>query len=386
MKNSSKGKGTRFFGEVVGLMSAVVVAGSLTPAMATAAKGSASPIITTIATGLHNPRGLKFGPDGHLYVAEGGIGGDALPPADCQPTVPPQSGIAPYMGSNVGSQISRIESDGSVTTWVGGLPSSQTAGPEFVSGVADIAFVGNTMYFVLAGAGCTHGVPSTPNLVGRVDDAVNADGTHTWTQIADLSAFAHAHLLPGGLDDEEPDGTWYSMIAVGGDLYTVEPNRGMVVKVTTSGGISPVIDIHAHYGHIVPTALAYHGNFYIGNLNEFGIPSGSSNVYKFTPSGQIKVDTPAFTTVVGVVFDSRARMYVLENMTASEGPLLFTTPGRITRVDPSGHKEVIVAGDPLRFPTAMTIGPDGNLYVSNHGFALGDPESESGEILKIQIQ
>ena len=79
------------------------------------------------------------------------------------------------MGSDVGSQISRIESDGSVTTWVGGLPSSQTAGPEFVSGVADIAFIGDTMYFVLAGAGCTHGVPNTPNLVGRVDDVVNSD-------------------------------------------------------------------------------------------------------------------------------------------------------------------------------------------------------------------
>ena len=79
------------------------------------------------------------------------------------------------------------------------------------------------------------------------------------------------------------------------------------------------------------------------------------------PSGQIKIDTAKFTTVVGIVFDNRARMYVLENMTASEGPALFTTPGRITRVDTSGHKEVIVAGDPLRFPTAMTIGPDGNL-------------------------
>lgn len=38
-------------------------------------------VVTTtkvFATGLNNPRGLRFGPDGYLYVAEGGIGGTNL--------------------------------------------------------------------------------------------------------------------------------------------------------------------------------------------------------------------------------------------------------------------------------------------------------------------
>ncbi len=37
------------------------------------------PSVTTYTTGLTNPRGLTFGPDRKLYVAEAGIGGELVP-------------------------------------------------------------------------------------------------------------------------------------------------------------------------------------------------------------------------------------------------------------------------------------------------------------------
>ena len=155
--------------------------------------------VTTFATGFNNPRGLEFGPDGYLYVAEGGSGGSDSS-TQCDQVIPP---IGPYKGGFT-SKISKISPTGIASTVVDNLPSDQTSKESgfLVSGVADVAFIGNTLYGIEAGAGCSHGLEGTENTVFRV----NGDGSTT--TIADLSEYQKANPVANPEEDDfEPDGT-----------------------------------------------------------------------------------------------------------------------------------------------------------------------------------
>jgi len=94
----------------------------------------------------------------------------------------------------------------------------------------------------------------------------------------------------------------------------------------------------------------------------------------------LKVWRSDVSSVLGLVVDKRDRMYVLETSTAPNGPVPFT--GDIVRIDPDGTQHRFASG--LFFPTGMTLGPDGNLYVSNVGF--GPPAAGLGQIFGTDIE
>jgi hypothetical protein len=212
----------------------------------------------------------------------------------------------------------------------------------------------------------------------------------TWKTIANLSAFLKAHPVANpDEEDFEPDGTWYSMIAVNGALYPMDSNHGELDRVTPHGQITRVVDISAKVGHVVPTALTHRRGggrhappqFLIGNLGLFGPPDGTvknEHVYRLTANRQIHVRASHLEQVVGLAI-RRGQLYALELSATPGGP----TPGTGAIVRVVGHgtpPQTVVSG--LTFPTGMTVGPDGAFYVSEKGLGFG---AGQGRVLRITL-
>ena len=348
-----------------------------------------SPNVTVLASGLAGPRGLKFGPDGNLYVAEAGFGGtNATTASQCTQVPGP---IGPYQNGNT-ARISKIDKQGNRTTVASGFPSAVSSDPtKDTMGVADIAFVNGQLYAVTAGGGCSHGNASTPNFVARVDAR-----TGNWTILADLSKFLQEHpAMYTDAADFEPDGVFYSLIGYQDRLYTVEPNHGQVFSISPGGEVDEAIDISEAEAHIVPTSIAEKdGNFYVGNLGLFPITPDTSKILTLSPGQdggfiprldfcqglqklRVAGSRAGFTTVVAVDFGPDGLLYALELSPAAGYP----TPGvgKVVRLNRTGDIEDVATG--LSLPTGMTFGPDGYLYVSNWGAA----PAGNGQIIRITI-
>jgi hypothetical protein len=376
--------------KLIRLLSSLTIAaavGSFAP-IPSMAQSAIEPTPFVLAKGLEGPRGLRFGPDGHLYVAEAGTGGTHDTSSVCMQVPGPPAGPGPYTGG-LTARISKISRSGKVTTVASGFPSTISAGG--VIGVADVVFLDGELYAVVAGGGCSHGNPKHPSGIAKVD----VENGH-WHLIADIGAWLKTHPAKyESADDFEPDGTLYSVIAHEGKLLTVEPNHGQVISVTKGGEIRQVIDISASEGHIVPTSIAARdGSLFVGNLNLFPIDPqwariltisrSDSDDFDNSPPGlqparghRIVSSKAGFTTVVAVDFGPDGLLYVLELSDAAG----FPTPGfgKVVRVKRSGEIEEVVTG--LSVPTGMTFGPDGRLYVSN----LGAAPAGAGQILRFDI-
>jgi plastocyanin/sugar lactone lactonase YvrE len=328
------------------------------------ATASAQPAtqVEVYASGLVNPKGMAFGADGTLYVAESGKPGDVMVP------LPVNFGGTGPVGTN--ARLSRIPPGGQRQDFVTGLPNVGLYGGIEMLGATGVAMLGGTLYELAAGH-----ITVSPAL-----SRVTPDGV--LQPVADIGAFNRLHPVGGDNGDAVPMGNPYDLVAFGGNFYITDGNYNRILKVTPEGTVSLFADFGGDPTS-VGAAAGSDGNLYVAQFGVAPYTPGTGRVDRVAQDGTITQGAvTGLTTPVDVAFAPDGTMYVLQFAAQFNPERLRYVPsgGEVRRVNADGSTTAIVSG--LMFPTAMTFGPDGALYVTNYGNESNDGQ---GQVLRVAL-
>ena len=328
---------------------------TITPVAATA------PPYTVISAGLHNPRGLTFGPAGRLYVAEAGTGG--------------AGGTTHISYDGAIHEIDQSASAHPTTrTLIGGLLSLGSPEGDVV-GVDGISAHGNGGIFAImaestnatgqAGAGKLLKV-TAGGQAKTVADVGAAD--YAWSQ-------ANANLVP-----EFPDANPYGVLAVAGREYVVDAGSNTLDVVLANGSLQILAFFpNNSTSDATPTCVAQgpDGALYIGTLSlvESFVHGPSAKVYRLDPAtlsaGSVKMVGPAdewatgLEPINGCAFGPNGALYVSELFTSisfgANGP--EPSGGDVIKLpfaSPSTHTSL--TGGSLPLAGGVAVSSDGTVY------------------------
>jgi hypothetical protein len=216
-----------------------------------------------------------------------------------------------------------------------------------------------------------------------------------WRLTTDLGLFESA-ANPNG---DEIDSNPYAVLALPGKHIVVDAGSNDLLEVGANGSVAALatfpdrlVPAPPFLGlppgaqvpmDAVPTsvALGRDGYFYVGQLTGFPFPVGGANVFRVPANGGVsEVFASGFTAIIDLAWGPDGSLYVLE--IAKNGLLAgFGSEdwaGALIRMAPNGSRTEIAPGQ-LTAPGGVAVGPDGALYITNHGIYAG-----AGTVLRIR--
>jgi hypothetical protein len=358
--------------------------------------------VTVVASGLNNPRGLAFGPNGTLYVGEAGLGaGNGA------------GGVG--LGLGFTGSVGKIEDLDSghptLERIITGLASSADAGG--VVGPDGVSPLGNGNIHIIM-AESTSAVlaahpQASPELAGQFGRLLKSSHSGHWKVVADVGDFDYewandnknAPFAPVG---QFPDANPYAVLSVPGHEYVADAGSNTVDEVNQDGSVriiafvpNPLLPLGPGGALVpvsdsVPTCVAQgpDGFLYVGTLAFgafFATHAPQSNVYRIDPnlSNAILTDADVWasgfhpTTGCGFGLDA---FYVTEFFTGG-----FGTKGDVIRIalnpDGSAGARTVMGGGALVAPNGFAAGPDGSIYVSNFSVFPGVNAGPVGQVVRV---
>jgi hypothetical protein len=373
------------------LRSLALIALATAPLAAVADVGPAR----TIASGMANPRGIAFAPNGALYVTESGSGGAG--PCVLSPVQPPPPAPPAYRCYGETGAVTRVLPHGGPKRIVTGLPSLALANGTAEGGPGRISFHGMAGFVTVT----LGGDPTTvrPAIGGKGDlfgKLLRVTPSGHYQVVADVAGHeANANPAGGAVDSNA-----YGVLAQPGRRIVADAGANALIEVRANGrtrtlALPAPVAVPPGMGappplatprEAVPTSVAEgpDGALYVGLLTGFPFYQGLASVLRVESDGSSTATfASGFTAIVDVAFDAGGALYVLE--TAVGNPLPFTGvnpgqgPGRLKRQCPGGETELLLDG--LTFPGGVAIGPDGAAYITNFGTS-----ATAGEVLRLALE
>ncbi|MEH1872816.1 ScyD/ScyE family protein [Nostoc sp.] len=365
-------------------------------------KAAEAASFSVIANGLYNAGGLSFSPDGNLYVTEAGIGGSGA-------CVPPPSGQGDSLCYGTSGAVTKIE-NGKIERILTGLPSLALPDGTGASGPRDIQFDAQGKPYVLIGYGANPAFRDR-NLgytdLGKII-APNFK-TNSWTSVADLANYELANNPDAGDVSSNPlgfviDGKKLVVVDAGAnDLLSVNTDGSDLQAITTfpkdilTNPVFPPSGTPSNEPAQVPSkgeaarspsqfatqavpsnvTKGPDGAYYVSQFTGFPFPEGGAKIYRVGADGKPTVYADGFTQLTDLQFDSAGNLYALQyaNQSAWKGNL----DGSVIKIAPDGTRTTLLSGNGLVSPSALTIGADGAVYVTNRGDSPG-----FGQVLRIE--